>query len=347
MTSRPLVAALAAASYLGAAPPAALAQSAAGDPATEGHERSPWARGVSAEEQQAANALFREGNALLRDSFFVQAAEKYREAIGHWDHPAIHYNLALALINLDQPLEVHASLERAVAYGPAALDQEKLELAENYKRLIEQQLARVTIACQQDGARVSLDGKEALTCPGQVERRVRSGEHTITASKPGYETRTVTRFFTGGQAETVSLTLYRPEELTGYRRTLPAWLPWAVAGAGVAVAGAGGLLHASARDSYREFDSWASDCFRAGGMEAACTIDSQARELLSTGDQRQTLAFAAYGLGAAAVVTGIVLGVINRPRPYRLEAEHLEAGGLSVTPVLGADRVGLAAGFRF
>src|SRR5690349_6782060 len=79
-------------------------------------ESKPWAQGVPEAKQKQATALFKEGNALLRDSFFKQAVDKYREAITYWDHPAIHYNLAIALINLDQPLEVYASLQKALKY---------------------------------------------------------------------------------------------------------------------------------------------------------------------------------------------------------------------------------------
>jgi hypothetical protein len=61
----------------------------------------PWVKGVSAADQSAAIELFHEGNGLLKESLFVQAAAKYREALHHWDHPGIHYNLALALLNLD------------------------------------------------------------------------------------------------------------------------------------------------------------------------------------------------------------------------------------------------------
>ena len=68
----------------------------------------PWAKGVSKERQEAAWEVFREGNALLKDSLFAKAADKYREALKSWDHPAIHYNLALALVNLDQPTSPRA-----------------------------------------------------------------------------------------------------------------------------------------------------------------------------------------------------------------------------------------------
>src|SRR5690349_1908096 len=61
----------------------------------------PWAAGVSAERQEAALKHLQEGNGLLKESLFVAAAKVYRQALTEWDHPGIHYNLALALLNLD------------------------------------------------------------------------------------------------------------------------------------------------------------------------------------------------------------------------------------------------------
>lgn len=57
-------------------------------------EERPWAKGVPKAKQDAAIALFAEGTELFKNSFFVRAVEKYREAIKQWDHPAIHFNLA-------------------------------------------------------------------------------------------------------------------------------------------------------------------------------------------------------------------------------------------------------------
>ncbi|HEY0193630.1 MAG TPA: hypothetical protein VGC42_21080, partial [Kofleriaceae bacterium] len=71
---------------------------------------NPWVAGVTPSEQQAALAAFREGNQQLNDGLFVNAVNKYREALKHWNHPAIHYNLSLALLNLDQPIEVYDEL---------------------------------------------------------------------------------------------------------------------------------------------------------------------------------------------------------------------------------------------
>ncbi len=54
--------------------------------------------------RKKANALFRDANALLKESRFQDAAKVYDEAITIGDHPAIHYNLALALMSLDSAM---------------------------------------------------------------------------------------------------------------------------------------------------------------------------------------------------------------------------------------------------
>ena len=121
-----------------------LAGNVAAQPATPATPAAPgprpWADGVSQEEQRAALALFNEGNAQLRDSIFPKAAEKYREALTHWQHPAIHYNLALALVNLEQPIEMFRALEKAMEYGPGPIDEDKFDRAKSLKILLEKQL---------------------------------------------------------------------------------------------------------------------------------------------------------------------------------------------------------------
>ena len=122
----------------------------------EAGEVDPWTKGVSQADQDAAIVLFREGNELLKDSVFVEAVKKYRAALERWDHPAIHYNLAFALLNLDQPVLVYEHLEKAMAYGPKPLEQEKFDLAKSYKALVEKQLSRVEIVCDEPDAMVTI-----------------------------------------------------------------------------------------------------------------------------------------------------------------------------------------------
>src|SRR5262249_16931463 len=104
----------------------------------------PWAAGVSEAEQKTALDLFDLGNREFGESHIAGALKWYREAIQHWDHPSIRYNMAVCLIDLDQPLEADDNLQRSLAYGEAALPPEQYREALRYQKLIDAQVARIT-----------------------------------------------------------------------------------------------------------------------------------------------------------------------------------------------------------
>jgi tetratricopeptide (TPR) repeat protein len=306
-----------------------------------GAQERPWAKGVPPEKQSAALALFREGNFLLKNSLFPRAEEKYLEALKLWDHPAIHYNMALALLNLNKPLELHHHLTEAMRYGEAPLDKDKFERANTFKKLIEQQLSRVEITSDDPGATVTMDGQVLFTAPGRYEGLVRPGKHSIVATKEGYLPTNMSPTLLPGEKTTLALKLYTPADLTRYRRHWSAWKPWAVVGAGAAVALAGGALHMQARGSFEEFDTRIVQC---GG----CVPAPEVTDLRTRGTTRQQLAFGAYAVGGAALVTGAVLVFINQPQAYRINPD--EAGSspaASVAPLLGRGEGGVLATFRF
>ncbi|WP_164014085.1 hypothetical protein [Pyxidicoccus trucidator] len=304
-----------------------------------GDER-PWARGVSQQKQQTAIDLFRAANALLKESIFLKAAEQYRQALTHWDHPAIHYNLALALLNLDQPIEVREHLEAAMRYGEAPLDAEKLENARAYKSLVEKQLAWVEITCETPGASVVMDGRPLFVGPGRSAGWVRAGPHTLVATGEGYLTQDQSRTLSPGEKVTLDLKLFTSDDLIQYRRKWSAWKPWAVVGTGVALAAGGALLHAGARSDYTGFDTAIASC---GG----CVPEPAVANQRTRGDTLQTGAFAAYGVGGAALVTGAVLVYLNRLQPHQVDPSEASKATTSVTPYLGAGGGGASATFRF
>jgi hypothetical protein len=309
----------------------------------------PWAEGVPAEQQQRALALFAEGNALLRDAVFVKAAETYREALRSWDHPAIHYNLALALVNLDQPVDMFHELEKAMAYGAAPLDEDKYERARQYKLLVAATLATYEISCATPGAKVSLDGKELFVAPGSHKGLIRVGEHNVVARGAGYLPTQLSQKLGPGEAMRLELKLFTDKDVTRERRAMPTWVPWLVLGAGVAVAGTGGLLHAQAKSGLDDYDAAIDACAmtsRTGGCEnpgVALLDDKNAAE------NQQTLAFAAYAVGGVAIATGVVLAVINRPEQYRIDpfAEGGQLGPAAIAPLLGPDLAGVSLAGRF
>lgn len=304
----------------------------------------PWAQGVSKADQDTARKLFREGNGLLKDSLFVKAAQKYREAVAHWDHPAIHYNLVLALLNLDQPIEVFHSIERAIRFQQAPLGQDKFDHAMRYKKLTEKQLAWVEISCDVPGAKVSLDGKEIFVGPGRQEAMVRIGSHTFTARKPGLITASESLLLGPAEKSKIELKLFTVAELTRYRRKWATWKPMAVVGGGAAVTILGGIFHVMARSNFHSYDDGIVAC---GG----CVPDSGLAGKKDSAEWQQTAAIVSYTVGGLAMAAGATLVYMNRARAYRVDVQDKSSKTLpppvAVVPMLGPGTVGLSTAFRF
>jgi len=309
--------------------------------AQESGER-PWAKGVSVEQQRAASERFLAGNALLKESFFAEAATKYREALTHWDHPGIHYNLGLALLTLDQPVETHEHLKKALAYGAAPLDTDKFDHAKNLLLVINGQLADIEVTCSEPGATVRLDGQVLFQAPGKYKGLVRRGEHTVSASKPGYETTQRTQTL-GSALAIIDLKLYRPDDLVGYRRRWSQVGPIAVTAGGALLLGAGALFTLQSRAKFSDFDeSIASrpDC------TTGCLPNDQETSLHDQGTTFKTLAAVSYITGGAALTGGIILLIMNRETSYRLEP-GANSAGLSLVPAMGPNSMGLVGSGRF
>lgn len=307
----------------------------------------PWAKGVSPQDQQAALALFREGNSALKESIFVDAAKKYRDALALWDHPAIHYNLSLVLLNLDQPVEVHKHLIAAMRYGSAPLDSDKFEQAQRFKKLIEAQLATIDVKCDVPGAQVVMDGQPLFVGPGRFTGVVRSGAHAIVVSADGYLTQTQNPKLPPGETTEVNLKLFRADDLTQYRRRWSAWVPWSVVGVGAAAVGAGAAMHMSARGGFDAYDRGIADCGAqnpedGGGCRPTPTLLGQKQGAETT----QSVAMVAYGVGAAALVTGGVLAYMNRLQPYTVGPGEVQVE-VTVAPTLTPAGGGATALIRF
>lgn len=151
-----------------------------------------WAEGVPEAEQAIAREAYALGNAEFAESRFAQALTKYREAIKHWDHPAIRFNMAVCLINLGQLLEARDDLERSLAYGAAPLGGDSYAQGLTYRTLLDGQLGHVEATCTEAGAVVTLDGKLLFAAPGSARRHVLPGAHQLAAAKPGFRAAEVT-----------------------------------------------------------------------------------------------------------------------------------------------------------
>ena len=277
----------------------------------------PWGRGVTAEQKARAHELLDQGNELFVHDDYAGALAKYKEAIASWDHPAIRFNMVRALIALDRPLEAADSLDKALAYGKAPLDDQLYAEALNYRTLLAGQLSTLEVSCTQDGVAVSVDGEAFVACPGTKTTRARPGAHVVVATRTGYLTTTRDVVLMPGAPTTVPMRVRSIAEATVMKTRWATWKPWAVVGAGVALAGIGGLVDLKARADLSDFDhDLDQNCQHTG-----CTT-SQLGSLGSTALVENKLAIATMIAGGAVVATGVALAIVNRPQPFIPADDH-------------------------
>jgi hypothetical protein len=295
----------------------------------------PWERDVPTGKQQAAELLFREANSLLMEGRFSAAEGKYREALEVWDHPAIHYNFAQLLFRQGNLLATHDHLTKAMSYGKGAIGAERFSRAQSLKTSVEKQLGQVVITCEVRRVSVWLDDRHLLDCPGQAETFVLPGVHTISARQEGYPHNDRPRTLAGGQVAPVHIgKLYGAEELHVATTRWATWKPWALVGAGVAIAGGGGLLHLQARNLYQRFDDGVGQCGDTG-----CAPTSALTRTARRGDRFQHFALGSYTVGGVAAVTGTILVIFNKDQFLTRTPDQLDGMNLSFTTGRGEHAV--------
>jgi tetratricopeptide (TPR) repeat protein len=302
----------------------------------------PWAVGIALDRQRQAQLLLDQGNAQLRESFFTEAISKYRESLALWDHPSAHYNLALALLTQDDPIETLEHFQKAIAFGSYPLGEDKFTNAQKYIALLDKQVAHVDISCNEPGATIRLDGKLLFEAPGRFEGLVLRGEHSISATKPDYEKTELNPQLEPGTPYIVNLQLYRPDELYVYSYKYPRWIPITVTAAGLLVAGGGG---AATYLSQREFDRFDSAISSASDCATGCQPSDKVQAHYDRGELYRTLSYIGYATGGALVATGITLWVLDTKESRRLTPAERQK--LSFLPVFGPQTLGFGAWGHF
>lgn len=278
----------------------------------------PWSIGVSPAQQQHAETLYQEGNRDFTNGFVAAAVTKYQAALQHWNHPGIHYNLALALISLDRPLEAYESILAALGHGTDALLPEEYQRAMDYKRVLRQQIASVEVVCDEPGAAVTLDGKPLFTGPGRITTMVLPGQHQLVASRTGYLTTTKDFTLAGGGRTQIDLRLavaYQPAARVQDRRVWPQWM---VLGLGLGAGTAAAMLHWQSN-----VDSGRLDASLRQRCPAGCMPYPEDLSLLQERVKRQrTIAYAGYVWAGTFLVVGTTLAYLNRPQPVATRARR-------------------------
>ena len=317
---------------------ASLHAQAADVPSAAGGENMPWNRGVPGERRAAARQLFLEGNRLFKIPLFAQAVEKYDEALGQWRHPAFYFNLALAQLNLGQDLEARDSLERALKYGPEPLGADRFTEAQNQHRELQGHLGRIRVSCPTEGAEITLDGLLLFTGPGSQDVWVKPQAHDVAAKRADYATRSSHVAVAPGALKALDLPLRKLIE----DRPWALWKPWAVVGSGVAIAAAGGMLHAL---SARNFDAYDAGFVKLPCATSGCTQQELDQTTLGARLHRarleQDLAVGGYIAGAVVIAAGVALVYMNRPHLTEQSGAELHSTGVSMTPVISPGTLGV------
>ncbi len=287
---------------------------------------NPWDQNATPAGKAKAKLLVAQGNQHLTDGLMEKAAIAYRDASKEWDHPAIWYNLALALVSLDQPVEMYEALLKAQRWQdhqPAPLDDEKYRKIKDYLPLVEKQIATVEISCQKEGAQVSLNGKQLFVVekgkPNKYVGKVRVGKHTFVAEKPGFATPVDAPFIGPGETFRVELRLFTADELTRYKRRWDrTWVPYAVIGGGVLAGLVGGGLQLAARSDFDDYDQAVARC-----RETRCVAEEQQLlDMQDRGESKRTMGIVGYSIAGAAVLTGAALLYLNRRQAYLISTDQ-------------------------
>jgi hypothetical protein len=319
------------------------AQSTALNAGLEATQGKPWTQGVTPEQQDLAEKLFAEANALFLESRFKEAAQKYRESLEQWDHPTINYNLALALVNLDDPLGAYKHLRLTFKYGGAPLAPKYQEEAQRHLRTASRQVSELEIACPEPGARVTLDDSEVATAPLDVHLVLLPGKHMVSVTKPGFLPRNYPLTLVPGEPVRLVARIYNEAQLTEKHRPLPFWLPVAVTGVGATMVGAGVIMGLqSNRMLSRLDDEIKSDPKCANG----CYLDGSRSSLKHDGGLYKTWATVSLVAGSATVAGGLAWMYFNRMRVRTYTPEEYEQK-MSIAPVVGTNVLGAIATKRF
>jgi tetratricopeptide (TPR) repeat protein len=303
-----------------------------------------WYCGVSQADRDRALELYQQGNQFFDATLFPAAVTAYRSALKHWKHPSIYYNLMLAYVALDQPVEAYESSVEALRHGDEALEADEYRRTADYQKLLRGRIAELTVSCDEPGAVISLDGKNIFQGPGEAHFFLLPGQHELVASKPGYLTTHHTMMLIPAEPAIVEMRLLPSAEAMLTTQRWPAWRPWAVVGMGVAMGLAGGLLERQASATNEDFRVLFNETCPQGCHESAYS-----RELKSL--QRDYRWYQRLGHGAsvasgAAVLGGVVLVLLNRPdQVENPERENLIR--VSMTPLLRHDMGGLAFNLAF
>ncbi|HEY5922654.1 MAG TPA: tetratricopeptide repeat protein [Kofleriaceae bacterium] len=297
-------------------------------------EPKPWAQGVPQDVQDKASALYEEGNTLFARQAHAPALEKYRAAIALWDHPLIRFNLAVTEIRLERILEAADNLEKALVYGDKPFKPELYQQALDYQVLLKGRVGFIEATCDQTATRLLLDGKPWFDCPGTKKLRVLAGEHAIVGEKQGFLTASTKVVVDGGETVQQKVKLIPLDRAVVLKYRYRRWIPWTMVGIGVAVGVGGAGTWFLGKNEMDDFEvAYSAQC--QNGCEPGLTAPehSALAAQRDSAELKRNVGIAMMGVGGAAIVTGVVLVIMNRGERVLPNVEVAPTAGGGVAKV--------------
>jgi hypothetical protein len=330
---------------MGPPPPARASQNKA-SPAPEAAVEPAWARGVSAQAKDDAQRLLEQGNALFLRGDFRAALATYQDALRAWDHPAIRFNIGRTLIQLDRTAEAFDNLELALSHGRGALEEHVHAEAQGYLKLLRGQVSELELRCTQEGVEVSIDGRKLLSCPRVQKVRLAPGPHVVVGSRAGFIPQTLDVVLAPGAAASAQVHLLSVQEATRVQRRWQLWKPWSLVGGGVALGSVSAILGWKARSHNEQYGKDIALLCNEGPCRES-ELPQATRDLAWRAERESRTAIVLGSLAGVATSAGLVLVLMNQPRPVPA-SELPDRHALSLAPVVSAGLVGarLSGSFR-
>jgi hypothetical protein len=277
--------------------------------------------GTNAQDRTRAQALLGEGVTLYERGNYSAALEKFNSAYAAYPSSKIFFNIGQAKRLLGRPLEAREAYQRFLDEAPGASREDRAD-AQDWLGRLQSTLVQISVACQIDGADVSIDGIAIGKSPLVRPVWAIPGHHQVTAVKSGECPMLENIEVPAGTEAKVELrplhgplvTLAAGVEVSAAPKVEPArsgwWLgrkwTWVAAGSTVVLAGAAAAVGYSMQS---RFDDLKKSCGRGSQDQLGCSQSD-----IDSVHTRMVTANVLWGLaGAAAITTGVLFFVEGRP----------------------------------
>lgn len=310
---------------------------------------SAHAEEASAENKAAARDLATSGIQLAQEGKCDQAIPKLIRAEELYHAPTILTWVGQCQIQVGRLVEGTETLNRVVrenigADAPAAY----LDAQKRAQDLIDEtkpKIGKLTIEIEPSDVsdvEVSINDRPLASALVGAPRPTDPGKQVVTVSAPGYKTATQEILVAEGGRETLTFSLeIDPNAATGTGSSASdthspsedaksnAWIGWTVVGVGGAFLAAGGVTGIMAMSKEK-------DLAKACPDPKSC--DASNDSTYSAAKTNATLSTVFFGVGGAAVVTGVVLVLTGGSKKQ-------ETGGRRLTPLVGLGSIGVSGSF--